>query len=60
LVITMLSVFAVAGHSRLSGPILFALPGSKTHGVHRDDLVVAAIWLVGMLLCLRLWRDADS
>ena len=53
-VITLLAGFAVAGHSRLSGPIVLYL--TKAHGVHRDDLIVVALWVVGVVACIRAWR----
>lgn len=49
-----LGLFGIAGHSRISGPGLFGIYG--THGVHLDDLIVLALWLVGMFACLRLWQ----
>ena len=49
-----LGLFAIAGHSRISGPGLFGIHG--THGVHLDDMIVLALWLVGMFACLRLWQ----
>ncbi|GAB3855753.1 hypothetical protein GCM10028801_11860 [Nocardioides maradonensis] len=51
----VLGVFAVAGHSAISGPVLFGL--SATHGVHRDDLVALAAWLLGMWCAWRIYRD---
>ena len=50
---TVMAVFGVAGHSRLSGPVLLTLTGS--HGVHLDDLVVAACWLAIVGLA---WRSS--
>ncbi len=55
LLLSVIAAFGVAGHSRLSGPVLFSFTGS--HGVHRDDLIVLAAWLAGIACCLRLWRD---
>lgn len=51
--IGVLVVMAVAGRSRLSGPVLLSLSG--THGVHAGDLAavvlgamaVIAVWLLG-------------
>ncbi len=54
-VLTALAVAGVAGHSRFSGPVLFGI-GQTTHGVHRDDLAVLALYLLGLLLCWRLAR----
>lgn len=54
-VLTALAVAGVAGHSRFSGPVLFGI-GETTHGVHRDDLAVLALYLLGLLLCWRLAR----
>ena len=51
----VLLVFGVAGHSALSGPELFGL--SRTHGVHRDDLIVVAAWVLGLWCAWRLTRD---
>lgn len=56
LVITVLTVFALAGSSRLSGPVLWTISREHGHGIHRDDLVVVACWLAGMTCCWRLWR----
>ena len=50
----VLLVFGVAGHSALSGPELFGL--SRTHGVHRDDLIVVAAWALGLWCAWRLSR----
>lgn len=52
---SVMLVFGVAGHSRLSGPVILRF-GQTTHGVHLDDLVVLACWLVAIAMCLRLWR----
>ncbi len=54
-VLTALAVAGVAGHSRFSGPVLFGI-GDTTHGVHRDDLGVLALYLLGLALCWRLGR----
>ena len=51
--ISVLALFGVAGHSRLSGPVILRL--SHTHGVHRDDLIVLACWLLATWAC---WRSA--
>lgn len=60
-VLTVLSAIAVAGTSRFSGPVLWTIsrprPGEGGHGVHAEDLVVAACWLAGMVCCWRVWRD---
>ena len=53
-VLVGLGLFAIAGHSRISGPGLFGIYG--THGVHLDDLIVLALWIVGVLGCVRLWQ----
>ena len=47
-----MAVFGVAGHSRISGPVILSLTG--THGVHLDDLIVVACWvaIVGFV-----WRS---
>ena len=52
--LSVLLVFGVAGHSALSGPELFGL--SRTHGVHRDDLIVVAAWALGLWCAWRLSR----
>lgn len=52
---TVMLVFGVAGHSRISGPVILRF-GQTTHGVHLDDLVVLGCWLVALAMCLRLWR----
>ena len=49
-VLTVLAVLAVAGQNRLSGDVVLSL--TPTHGLHRSDLVVAALWLVGVVLSL--------
>ncbi|WP_370289468.1 hypothetical protein [Nocardioides sp.] len=48
-VITALALVAVAGSSRLSGPVIFTF--SASHGVHRDDLFVVALWAVSIAWC---------
>ncbi|WP_436699584.1 hypothetical protein [Nocardioides sp. BYT-33-1] len=45
---------ALAGSSRLSGPIIVSL--SADHGVHLDDLLVVAAWAACVGWCLRQWR----
>lgn len=51
--ITYLWIAAVAGSSRLSGPVLIDLSGS--HGVHVEDLVTSACWLIAMVGLRRAW-----
>lgn len=51
---TVMAVFGVAGHSRISGPVILSLTGS--HGVHLDDLLVIACWAVVVVLALRSRR----
>lgn len=48
-VITGLAVIAVAGSSRLSGPVILTF--SATHGLHRDDLVVVVLWAISIAWC---------
>ena len=57
LALTVLSVIAVAGHSRFAGEVLFAL--TPTHGVDEGDVPVALTWLVGMIGLAVLWRRVD-
>jgi len=52
--LTVLMVFAVAGQSRLSGPVIFTF--SRSHGVHRDDLIALAAWIAGMWCVSRIPR----
>lgn len=47
LVLTALLLLAVAGQSRISGPIVFTLVEDQ-HGVHLSDLVALGLWLVGV------------
>ncbi|TQK71234.1 MULTISPECIES: hypothetical protein [unclassified Nocardioides] len=54
LLISGISVQALAGSSRLSGPIIVTLTAS--HGVHLDDLLVVAAWALCMAWCVRQWR----
>ncbi len=49
-----MAIFGVAGHSRLSGPVLIVL--TAHHGVHRDDVVVVIGWAAVMLVSWQLWR----
>ncbi|MFT4264612.1 MAG: hypothetical protein QM572_14595 [Nocardioides sp.] len=49
---TVMAVYGVAGTSRLSGPILFSV--SSTHGVHRDDLLIVACWVVCVAIAVML------
>lgn len=58
IVITVLALLSVAGSSRLSGPVVVAIDWH--HGIHREDLVVAGCWLVGMTLCALLARAPRS
>ncbi len=53
-VLTLLALGALAGSSKLSGPVVLRLSGN--HGVHRDDLAVVALWLVGVAACVGNWR----
>jgi len=52
--ISWLGVEALAGSSRLSGPIIVTL--SETHGIHLDDLLVVLVWAICLAWCLREWR----
>ena len=52
---SVMAVFGVAGHSRLSGPVLWRF-GHTTHGVHRDDLIVVVCWAVSLVEAWWLWR----
>ncbi|MEH3034061.1 MAG: hypothetical protein PGN07_08460 [Aeromicrobium erythreum] len=54
-VLTLLTLGALAGHSRLSGPVLLDL--GDDHGVHLGDLGVLALYVAGLVLCRRLARD---
>lgn len=47
-----MAVFGVAGHSSISGPVILKLTG--THGVHLDDLIVVACWVVILAFA---WRS---
>lgn len=47
LVLTALLVLAVAGQSRISGPVVFEIVRDQ-HGVHLSDLVAFGLWLVGL------------
>lgn len=53
--LTVLMVFAVAGTSILSGPVLLTL--DATHGIHRDDLIALAAYLFGLWCAWALSRD---
>ncbi|WGL52048.1 hypothetical protein P5P86_19115 [Nocardioides sp. BP30] len=53
--VTVMLLFGVAGHSRISGPVILRF-GNTTHGVHLDDLFVLACWLIVIGVCVRLWR----
>ncbi|WP_300681272.1 hypothetical protein [Nocardioides sp.] len=55
LAVTLLWFFAIAGSSRFSGPVLWEF-GSSSHGVHRDDLLVTAVWLGCLWYCLSTAR----
>jgi hypothetical protein len=54
LVLTGLTLAAVAGHHAWTGPQLVAVSGS--HGLHLGDLPVLAGWAAGVYSCWRLWR----
>lgn len=58
-VINVLTLFALAGSSRLSGPVLWGSEATG-HGIHRDDLLVAACWLAGMVVCVLVARGPRS
>ncbi|QSR26354.1 hypothetical protein CFH99_12030 [Nocardioides aromaticivorans] len=49
-----ITVEALAGSSRLSGPVIITF--SPTHGVHVDDVAVVLAWLVCMVWVVRQWR----
>jgi hypothetical protein len=53
---SVMAAFGVAGHSRLSGPVLWRF-GHTTHGVHLDDLVVVACWVVSLVEAWWLWTE---
>ncbi|WP_229052911.1 hypothetical protein [Aeromicrobium sp. Leaf350] len=46
-VLSVLLVYAVAGSSRISGPVLFTLVENR-HGVHVGDVVAFVTWCVGL------------
>lgn len=54
LVIGALTALAVAGSSRLDGPVLWVL--SDRHGLHEGDLVVLGVAAVGLLTLAGLHR----
>lgn len=56
LAIAALTVLALAGSSRLDGPVLWVL--SDRHGLHRGDLAVLAVGAVGLLTLRGLHRRA--
>jgi len=58
LVLTGLTVAAIAGKGPLAGGELFAV--TEMHGVHVGDLAFAAAWTVGLACCWRLWRRGGS
>jgi hypothetical protein len=47
-------VFGVAGHSRISGPVILRI--TTHHGVHLDDLVVIACWAIVIAAWGRRWH----
>jgi len=55
-VINWLTVQALAGSSKLSGPVIVEL--SDSHGVHLDDLLTVVAWAICMAWCARAWRRA--
>jgi hypothetical protein len=55
-VLTWLAVALFVGHHQGEGEVLVTL--SATHGIHAGDLPVAAMWVLGMVCCLALLRDA--
>lgn len=54
---SLLALLALAGQSRLSGPVLVKF--SDTHGLHLGDAVVLAVWVGVLLLCRDLARRDD-
>ena len=56
LALAALTVLALAGSSRLDGPVIWVL--SDRHGLHRGDLAVLAVGAVGLLTLLGLHRRA--
>lgn len=54
--ITWLTFLAIAGSSRMSGPVIWVI--TETHGVHLDDLFVLAAWALCMAWCWAQWRRA--
>jgi hypothetical protein len=53
-VIAALTVLALAGSSRLDGPVLVVL--SDRHGLHRGDLTAVTLAAVGLLTLVALHR----
>ncbi len=53
---TVMMIFALAGSSRISGPVILTLVPER-HGVHLDDLIVVACWAASMGWCWLLWRE---
>ncbi|MBA3265328.1 MAG: hypothetical protein H0T14_02980 [Nocardioidaceae bacterium] len=52
--ITGLAVLAVTGSNRFSGPVLVEL--SDDHGIHRIDVVVAAVGAAAIAALVKLAR----
>lgn len=56
--ISAMALLAIAGSSRISGPVVQVI--TTGHGVHVSDLFVCAAWSVCMAWCWRLWRRTGS
>jgi hypothetical protein len=51
---TGMALFGVAGHSRISGPVILRI--TRQHGVHLDDLLVFACWVIVLEFAWRISR----
>lgn len=52
--IAMLVVLAVAGSNRFSGPVILKMGGG--HGIHRTDVIVAAVGVAAVAAVATLAR----
>ncbi len=51
---SVMAIYGLAGASRLSGPVI--LEFNDAHGIHRDDVLIAASWLACAWVAAALWR----
>ncbi len=52
--LTAMTLLLLAGHGPWSGHVLVEL--TNRHGLNYGDLPILALWVIGLICCVALWR----